>query len=447
MILIKKLLKFYKSPSLTSWFNLSAKTATIIIILPLVNNYFPELDIFIWFTITTLWSIILLMDLGLNPIITRYFSYLSGSKNLSIIIDYDSNMGLDDIEILVQLISRIYNWLILAILIFIMPMVFYSIYEKISLSEGITEYFFILIFVFFCSIFYLKSNVYNGVAQGLGYLPRVQLLQGITALISCFLSIISVIFNGGLLWTVIAFYSPFFLYFFAIKKISNDIINVTFIKYEGSIAIDVTKIFQKKILNDALKSGFGILASQGFILFAALLINRIETIVVATNFMLGLQVIRTVTSYSNVPFYSFVPFYCKLYAEKKVYELKPVLIKNIFSSLFLYILISFLITIVILSDFGNFFFGQNFETKMWLCFVLAYFFERIGGLFVQVYTISGDVKWHIFNGGAALLSMFFLIVLKDYFNAYLLIFIFGISYIVWVIPLAVYYIYKVKLLN
>ena len=178
-------------------------------------------------------------------------------------------------------------------------------------------------------------------------------------------------------WTIVMFYAPFLLYFFIIRKLSRSLISITFGEFNYPAIKGIKKKFKKKILSDAIKSGLGILASQGFILFAALLINRIETIYVATSFMLSLQVIRAITSYSNVPFYSLIPFYCKLYSENKTHQLKPIIIKNFFISLFLYLLITFLVTLFLLSDSGNFFFGKNFEIKIWFYFIIAYFFERL----------------------------------------------------------------------
>ena len=442
MIPINSIAGFMKSPALTSWFNLFTKTSTILIILPLVNNYFTEIDRFVWFTITTFWSIILLMDLGLNPTLTRYFSYLSGKGNLSNIIHNESAFGLADVNMLVKLISQIYNWIVLVVVLVILPLVFFSMYEKISGLERSREFLMLLCFSCFASVMYLKSNVHNGVVQGLGYLPKVQLVQGIVALLSCFLTVNAIIFSGSLLLAVIAFYIPFCGYFFVISKISRNLQARAFQDKDEIIFNEIKGKFKKRIIGDAWKSGIGILASQGFILVAALLINKFEPIYIATSFMLSLQLIRAASSYSQVPFYSLLPFYCKLYSQKKYKELSNVIKHKFLTSLLLYVFITLIVCLAVINDVGIFFFGSNFEEKIWFYFVIAYFFERIGALLVQVYTITGDVKWHIVNGGGSLISLSLVIIFYEYFDAYLLIFLFALSYILWVIPFTLYLIFK-----
>ena len=158
--------------------------------------------------------------------------------------------------------------------------------------------------------------------------------------------------------------------------------------------------------------------------------------------MLSLQLIRAASSYSQVPFYSLLPFYCKLYSQKKYKELRDVVKQKFLISLLLYVFITFIVCLAVINDVGIFFFGSNFEEKIWFYFVIAYFFERIGALLVQVYTITGDVKWHIVNGGGSLISLSLVIIFYEYFDAYLLIFLFALSYILWVIPFALYLIFK-----
>lgn len=109
MILFRLKKHVLSSPTITSWLNLLAKSMAVFALIPVVNTNFSELDRFVWFTLTSMWSFVLLLDLGLNPTITRYFSYLKTSNNLSDIIVADKPMSLDDVHHLRIMVSRIYN--------------------------------------------------------------------------------------------------------------------------------------------------------------------------------------------------------------------------------------------------------------------------------------------------------------------------------------------------
>ena len=62
MILFRLKKHVLSSPTITSWLNLLAKSMAVFALIPVVNTNFSELDRFVWFTLTSMWSFVLLLD-------------------------------------------------------------------------------------------------------------------------------------------------------------------------------------------------------------------------------------------------------------------------------------------------------------------------------------------------------------------------------------------------
>ena len=434
-------LNILSSPTFTSLVNLFFKTLLLLAVIPLVNNYFTEPERFFWYSITTLWSIIIIMEFGLTPTITRYFSYISGRRSLQNIINNSENLCCNDVKSIMTMFSNFFHWNALCIILILVPIEYISIQEKIKNYENTQELYFLFSFTFFCSFFYLKSNVYSGVLQGLGYLPKVQIIQGIMAIIAILLTSFSIINTEELLLPVISFFTPFLIYFFLIRSIAINKVNKTFSNENSNIFLKIKKELFQKSFNDSWKSGIGIFSSQGLILGSTFLVNKFESVDVAINYMLTLQIIRGVISYSNVPFYSLMPSYCKLYAQGSFIELKRIMVKRFFLSIFIFLSSVFSFTFFASSSFGIAFLGNNYDPMIWIFMSIAFFFERVGALLLQSYTVTGDIKWHISNSLTALIVLALLGIFWNDFSIELMILFLGISYLIWAIP------YNLFLLN
>ena len=330
--------------------------------------------------------------------------------------------------------SNFFHWIALGVILMMVPIEYIFIQEKIKNYENTKELYFLFFLTFFSSFFYLKSNVYSGVLQGLGYLPKVQIIQGITAIITIFLTSFFIINTKELLLPIISFFIPFIVYFFIIRSIAINKVNKTFSNDNGNIFPKIKKELFLKTFNDSWKSGIGILSSQGLILGSTLLVSKFESVDVAINYMLTLQIIRGVISYSNVPFYSLMPEYYKLYSQESFIKLKRIMVKRFFLSIFIFLFSVFSFTIFVNSNISKYFLGNNYDLKIWIFVSIFFFFERIGALLLQSYTVTGDIRWHISNSVTALIVLVLLSIFWNEFSVYLLIFFLGTSYVIWAIP-------------
>jgi hypothetical protein len=447
MIPVKLKQNFFFSPSITSWLNLSMKTLGMLALIPLVNTTFSELDRFFWFVLATTWSLVLLLDVGLNATITRYFSYLNATDNLSAIIPCDLPLSSDDIKLLTKLISKFYYGAMLVVVLLVFPVIFFSIYEKLNGSPKFFEYVYLMLATSGVSLLYLFSNAFNGINQGLGLLPKVQLMQFLATAVSVVLASTAIYTTQSLSVTVVCFYAPFTLYFFLIRRTALLALSRRFTNGENSNFYKVKKMILARMLRDTLKSGLGIFASQGFIIGSTMIVNKIETIEVALVYMICMQIIRAICSFSQVPFYSSIPLFCSQYAKKQYNKLAVGLTQKFSISIFLFIAIVVCVGLLSQTDLGGIIFGNQLELTIWMAFGCTFLVERIGAILIQLYTVTGQIRWHIVNTGGGLISLTIIILMPVNLNAYTILGSIFLSYLFFVIPYISFYIAKEPNLN
>ena len=75
--------KFLHSPTFMTWFSFSAKSLSILVVLPLILSKFTTTEISLWFLFSILFGFQIIADLGFGSTFTRLISYaMAGIKNL-----------------------------------------------------------------------------------------------------------------------------------------------------------------------------------------------------------------------------------------------------------------------------------------------------------------------------------------------------------------------------
>ena len=74
---------FFHSPTFMTWFSFSAKSLSILVVLPLILGKFTTTEISLWFLFSILFCFQIIADLGFGSTFTRLISYaMAGLKNL-----------------------------------------------------------------------------------------------------------------------------------------------------------------------------------------------------------------------------------------------------------------------------------------------------------------------------------------------------------------------------
>jgi hypothetical protein len=415
--------RIWNSPVLMTWGNLLAKSSSLILLLPLILTNFSSVDIVVWYVYSTIISLQMLIDFGFTPTITRIISYAYGGLSIREI----EKLTITDIKsetiekrpnyssIYICYLTSKYAYLLLAVISLCFSAVIGTWLVSDSLSSSTTPndawlgWWLVLI----VSAVTLYGNTYVSFLQGLNKVALVQRVQMFMSIMSIISATLTLLMGQSILVVVSAFYAWNLVGVIANKMLTSKYIN----KSDNNKAN--FDFFRKIIWSNAWRSGVGVMLSLGLVQFSALIVTKIASPAVAATYMLSLQLVRAASSFSQAPFYAKLPKLAQLYAQSSIDTLVTIAKKGILFSLLTFILIT-----IFIGTFGSYFLemiGANAafpEKYFWFILSFAFLIERLGASYLQLYSLTGDIIWHIANGVTGILVIIFIFILYNYMNIY-----------------------------
>jgi O-antigen/teichoic acid export membrane protein len=156
----------------------------------------------------------------------------------------------------------------------------------------------------------------------------------------------------------------------------------------------------------AWRSGLGILLTFGTIQGSAVLYAQFAPPIQVASYLLAVRLMQGLVSLGNVPFYTKMPTLARYYAGGRVSELVIIARIGMFWANWILLLGILLIGFLgqeILKAIGSS--TQLIHATIWWMLGLAYMAERIGAMFLQLYTTTNHSVWHIANGISGLLML------------------------------------------
>ena len=436
MIQFKRLLN---SPTLMTLGNLVVKSSSLVILLPIILTSFSEAEITFWYSCATIISLQLLLDFGLNPTFTRYVAYGVGGASVNELLNDNikyanqGNVNVRTIETISYISKIFYSRLSLISVLFIGFLGTWLIYEKLLISGNFTASVITWLFVILTAGISLCGNIFCVVLQGYGSIAVVQRTQMLCALGAIFTSALIALMTHNIFLTVVSFYSWNYLYLFIYRKKFKQLgVNSSKGIHLGSEVDDFTLF----ILSKCWKSGVGVLASLGVIQLSALVVVKMFSPTISSMYMITLQMIRAISSFSQAPFYSQLPKWAKQYVSKDERRTLPKDINSrvlvsllVFVGLFVIVSLAFPLLFVIIDskvEFPN--------SEFWLLVGAAFLLERFCSMMLQIYTLTGDVIWHKVNLTTSAIMILFSFILVPIFGVSGLPFSMFLAYLLYYLP-------------
>lgn len=363
-----------------SFANLFLKSISLLLLTPFLVGNLDDSSLFIWYFLVTIYSIVMLLDLGFLPTISRYTTKLANTKYMYSII---------------SLSKRIYLFLSTFTFIFILLFSSFYLKGKSGLQLPESSFYFLIVYIFICS-FSLYANVYASMLHGLDEIIEIQIAQIIGSFIGISFSLCSLLLYGNVFITAISFYFGQILVFLYLRlKFKCRLENISF-----NERIEQTIFSRKILISDSLKSGFGILLSLGVLHMASLFVTYDMGVVESAAYLFLVQIFRAIISFSQPIFYTRIPSINRMYNESGSFKYvtdyaKPYIFYSVLFYLFL-VVISYLFCEIYFYYFDEQSLRSDLST--WTIFMVAFFIERICSMLLQLYTSTGKVIWHKING-------------------------------------------------
>lgn len=397
----------YHSPTVMTWFSFSAKSLSVLIVLPLILSKFSKNEISLWFLFGILFSFQLVADLGFGSTFTRLISYaMAGLKNLDDINlkepgSQESKVpNLALITALNKKMGVIFIFLAGITTIFLGCFSFLFLDKPIENLETPQHGYYLLTLILVVLFLKIYSRRYVSFICGLnevallrrweGFITYLQILSSIAVLILSENFIFLVINNQ--LWVLVGIVNTCYLQ----KKVSKDRFQSALERSDPLIL--KKEVFHKHVLSPSYRSGAGNFLSYGVnYLTFFVLIDFLSDDDLAI-FLLTSKVASTISEFSRAPFYANLPAFARKFPLIAREELPSLVQNSINRSILLatagLIIVSLLGEISLKILDGKI---DNFNHYLWFLWSLNLLCERTGAMHFQMHSISNNVTWHKAN--------------------------------------------------
>ncbi|MGA0557755.1 hypothetical protein ACO2Q8_13955 [Larkinella sp. VNQ87] len=446
--------KIWNSPTATTWMSFLTKSFSVTIIMPLVLNRLKIGDINLWYLFTSVISLQVLLDAGFGSAFVRVIAYGTvGMRDFSTLKGSisEKNTGIFDetfIKTTYDLMTKVYKKLLW---ISFFTLAIFGSWIFLKPIENSTDPFYGWItWIFFTITFpiILQGNIYINLLQGTHNVPLVRRWDTLFNLLNSLFCIALLLLLPNIYLLIIINQC-----WLLAATIRNRILahkRYTFINILPTDNLLENEI-QKNVTPNALKSGIGILMSQGIIQASGFIYAQLLTPNALASYLVGLNLIQAIRNFSQAPFYSRLPELSSYSGKGDMLKLRTTAQKNMFRVYLIFSIgflgVSFLHEPLFKLIGSN---AQFPDSLLWNLLGFAYIVDRYGAMHLQLYSTSNHIIWHKLNGITGILMITLSLFLYQYMNVYALPLGMLISYILcysWYAPYKSYQFINVSFWN
>jgi O-antigen/teichoic acid export membrane protein len=415
---VHSLRKYYNSvwnsPTFMTWGSFITKSLSFFLVLPFVLKTFNVVDINLWYFLTAIINMQIILDGGFGSSFVRVIAYSVKDSYVTSHILNKENVDMDMLVRIYNYMNRIYKRIFVISFLILASGGSYMIYNKIQLSSSPANGWMLWIFLCFSFPVVLFGNIYINFLQGIHKVALVRrwdtifnlLNVGSSLLVLFLFKDIYVLFFSTLIWMMINvlrnrfLVTQLFLSKFNIQTINNG---------------EEDKELSKLIVSNAIKSGIGLLMSQGIIQMSGFFLNSSFSQVEIGYYMLGINVIQPIRNFSQAPFYSKIPQFSSYAGNNNMDKLKKESKKSM-QLVYVLFSIGFFLVAFFNEDILKLI-GSNVvfpDERLWYLMGLAFLIDRFGGMHLQLYSTSNHIIWHKLNGITGVIIIIVTYILLPY---------------------------------
>jgi len=448
-------LKFYHSATLMTWANLLSKTIGLALLLPLVLSSFAESDIILWYVLTSMVGMGLLFDLGFTPTFVRFVAYANSGASIKqmgeiakrIDIDPECSIKKNALNNVFKLLNK--NYLIISLLAFFCLLVIGSFFvaTPIEQSSNPLEGWLAWFVVTITTSFLLYGNKYVAILQGMKKIADNQRIMMISSVLATFTASVALFFDANLLLVIFLYQGITACSVFLNRKLVTTHFNICEPSNVNKLSSDSLRDIEnlkQAVFSSAWKSAIGILMSVGLIHLSGIAAANYLPPADAVMYLLALQLVRAISSFSQAPFYTKIPQLAEYYANNNINELKKLSFNSELTSLVFFSIACLLVGISFPFIEKIFSFNATLPSNfLWFLLSLGILIERAGAMHIQIYSLTNNIIWHYVNGitGMSMIILFMLFITVQGVIAFPLALL--ISYSLFYFPISSYFAVKV----
>lgn len=409
-------MRLWNSPTVTTWASFLTKSFSVTVIMPLVLSRLETGDVNLWYLFAAVVSLQVLLDAGFGSAFVRVIAYGTvGLRNFDRLregVSRDDRSGEFDehfVETAYVVMKQVYRILVLAALVLLATIGTWAFRGPIN--ESTTPVVGWMAWAIFAATFpvLVWGNVYLNVLQGTQHIPLVRrwdTLFNLLSALSCIglllvfpnVYVLVLVSQSWLLAAVFRNYQLVHRQFPFLKSAQPD----------ESLSAEI----RRNVVPSALKSGVGLLMSQGLIQGSGFVYAQLAAPEALASYLIGLNLIQAIRNFAQAPFYSRLPELATYTGRGDIKCLRDVAQRNMFRVYLIYMVGFFAVALLHGPLFRFIDSSVAFpDPKLWALLGLAFLVDRYGAMHLQLYSTTNHIIWHTLNGITGVLMIGFSVAL------------------------------------
>lgn len=403
-----------ESATLMTWASLAVRMSGLLVVLPMVLRRFPPAEVAVWQLFTTIFTLVLMLDLGLAPSFTRFLAFARGGASVADMRSMQARQGGASpshdpaaVDATLARLAGTLRWIYPRIAL--VAVTVFAVLGTVSLAPPVAATANPMKMWMAWGVVLLGSggaflgNAAAATLQGLDRVAAQRRVEVVTGAAQALASVLVVALGGDLLAVVLTYQVGALLTVMANRRL---------LAREAPDLAHAPAVADREVLRvlwpTAWRSGLGVIASQGVIQLSGLLYARLVTPAQLASYLLALRVVTVASQISQAPFYSKLPRLALLYAAGERHQLLALAQRGIRLSQWVLCIGLVLGTFILppaLQAIGS---RTPFVSPgIWALLCLAFLVERFGAMHMQVYSLTNHILWHVANGvtGALMLAL------------------------------------------
>jgi O-antigen/teichoic acid export membrane protein len=246
----------------------------------------------------------------------------------------------------------------------------------------------------------VRNILYSSILQGVNQIAVLRRWESVVSLASLAAAALALLFNGGLLGAVTAAQAGSLGAVLINRRLSMACTPAS----AWIQRIDTSKQLPREIWSSAWRSGVGVVMTLGVTQGSGILYAQMASPTQVASFLLAQRVMQIISALSMVPFYTKIPELARLYVDRKRKEIVALSRRGMAFTNWMFaasVFSAWLALPPLLRYIGS---PTTFpQDGIWWSMATALALHRVGAMYIQTYSVTNHIVWHVADGVSSLI--------------------------------------------
>ncbi len=316
--LVKLLARAWDSPTLNTWLSLFSRTVGGVVVLPTLLRRFDPGEVAVWYLFATIIGIGMLLDLGINPTLTRFVAYANAGPRQH--PGAPPNASQPDLPTLYAAMRRLYLGMALAVVVLLGVVGTWALSVPISRLDSPRTAYALWALIVLLSPLAFTNNLKLAFLQGSGFIAVVRRWDAVFGMLGILSNLAVLEYGLGLTGLVISTQVWGIVAAWRTKRIFNS--KLGSMDRTERLTLRETGSAIAMIWPSSWRVGLGSIAYLGAQHSSGLIYATMGPKERLASYLLGIQVFNIIRASSMAPFYTKLPVLARMSAEGRVGEVR-----------------------------------------------------------------------------------------------------------------------------